>query len=85
MTAQTQNSEASAAVKGRIFSRVAKLGDLAGAAGIAQSTLSQYIAGTRNKYETQIAIYNAFCRLASIAPTRRGEKAFWGALLNRAA
>jgi len=86
----TKNSKpktrsASAAVKGRIVGAGVKLADLAIEAGIGQSTLSLYIHGQRSNYARQLSIYEAFCRLAEIDPTRRGERVFWGALLNRAA
>ena len=85
MTAKTNTKEAAAAVKSRIVAKGLKLMDLAVDAGIAQSTLSLYIHGGRSNYQTQITIYNAFCRLAGVKPTRRGERTFWGPLLNRAA
>jgi len=75
----------SAAVKGRIVAAGIRLGALAETAGIAQSTLSQYIAGGRKNYQTQLQIYEAFCRLSDREPTRSGERRFWGPLLNRAA
>jgi len=87
MSRQKNNTQAdySAAVKGRVVSAGLAMGDLAEAAGIGKPTLSNYIKGRLKNYETQIRIYNAFCRLAGKTPTRRGERWFWGSLLNRAA
>ncbi len=82
---QSQSKAASAAIKGQIVAAGLKLGDVAAEARIAQSTLSLYISGQRNNYHTQIAIYEAFCRLVGVKVTRSGEEVFWGELMNRAA
>jgi len=68
------------AVKSQIVAAGLAMGQLAGAAGISQSSLSNHIGGARANYETQIRIWQAFCRLTGQAVSLAD---FWGELLSK--
>ncbi|MBE3100344.1 MAG: hypothetical protein IMZ44_24760 [Planctomycetes bacterium] len=59
-----------------------KLIDLAAAARIAPSTLSQYLSGQLHNPETQFTIWRRFRRLSG---SRITLLEFWGPLLNKEA
>ena len=67
-------------VKGRIIASGLRLADLAEAAGIAASTLSDYLAGRIRNIHGQLSIMLAWCSLAGRQATLRE---FWGGLLAR--
>ncbi len=70
----------SALVKAVIIANGIACGDLARAARISQSSLSNYIKGIRHGRQTQLQIHRAFCRLAGKKITPRK---FWGKLLTK--
>ena len=61
-------------VKGQIYSAGLTMGKLARAAGIAPSTLSDYVAGRRSRRETSRAIWRAYVRLSGLETS---FEAFW--------
>lgn len=56
---------------------------LARRAGLAPSTLCDYLAGRRSNLDTQWAIYFAFCKLTATPHDEQGFREFWGPLLNK--
>ena len=66
-------------VKSRIVGAGVKLGHLAAEAKISQPTLSKYISGGVSVPETQMVIWQAFCRMTRSEMTLAD---FWGALLS---
>ena len=75
-------SQPAAAVKARIVAASIQFGDLATAASISQSTVSHHLSGARKNRDTQLRIWDAFCRLSE---QRTGFEEFWGDLLSRKA
>ena len=66
-------------VKARIVGAGIQLGELAEAARISQPSLSNYLAGKRGSYRTQLRIWEAFRRLSG---QRISMQRFWGELLS---
>lgn len=66
-------------VKARIIGSGITLTRLAGEAGMARSTLSDYLAGRIANISGQLRIYAAWCILAD---RHIGPRAFWGGLLD---
>ena len=73
---------AGAEVKARIVGAGLKLSDLAAAAGISPSSLSNYLAGSVSRPETRVRIWRAFRRLTG---QRISLRRFWGHLMEEAA
>ena len=73
-------ADAGAQVKARVISAGLKLSALAGASGIAPSTLTHYLTGYRKNVGTQVRIVRAFRRLTN---TRISYSDFWGDLWDR--
>lgn len=71
---------AGAQVKAKVIAAGLKLSDLADAAGLAPSTLTNYLTGHRKSAETQVRIVRAFRRLTR---TRIAYSEFWGPLWDR--
>jgi len=64
-------------VKARIISAGLKLGDLAAAAGVSQSSLSNYLIGRVANYRTQQKIFKSFRKVTGINISFND---FWGPL-----
>lgn len=63
--------------KGEIVGVGIPLREIARAAGIAPSTLSDYLGGRLRNVDRRLSIYHAFCRLSGRRPTSDGFAAFW--------
>jgi len=69
---------AAAVTKSKIVAEGIKLLDLAAAAHMAPSTLSDYIGGRLTNIHRRFDIYCAFCRLAGRRVTTPEFAEFWG-------
>ena len=66
-------------VKGRIVSSGIRFGVLAEGAGISNGALTHYFNGALANHNTQIRIWEAFCRLSG---QKISLQEFWGKLLS---